>query len=124
MKRENVARARPFLTTRLTDNPFSEALLAVVIGLFTSILFSAFNEIFYSLDAPFIVSIIWWVIPVVEFFAGISGSIVSGFVYSLSLVFFGVQMGEWGLILTGVIAFSALVAGYVIRKFSRARTLE
>jgi hypothetical protein len=72
---------------------------------------------FLDLNAPFIITIIWWIIPVVEFFAGISDSIVFGFVYSLSLVFFGVQIGDWGSILTGGIALGALITGFIIRNF-------
>ena len=102
---------------RLTDNPVSEALGAVVVGLMTSALFSAFNEVFSSLNAPFIVSIIWWIIPVVEFVSGLNESMVFGFVYSISLLFFGVQIGEWGSVITGAIALIGLIAGFVIRNF-------
>lgn len=100
----------------MTDNPIAEAFTAVVMGILTSFLMPAFYDAFDALEAPITFKIVWVLIPLVEFIAGLRNAVVFGLVYSISLIGFGLYLNEWGSVIMGIIGLGAYIAGNVIKE--------
>ena len=99
----------------MTDNPIAEAFTAVVMGMLTSFLMPAFYDVFDALEAPLTFKIVWALIPLVEFIAGLGNAVVFGLLYSISLIGFGFYLNECGSVIMGIIGLGAYIAGKVIK---------